>query len=54
MEKKYMVKSMDNGRISRKYYKTENGARKYFNACGSAALFVYDEDTCCYEYVDAR
>ena len=51
---KYMVKTMDNGRAARRYYKTLSGALKFFNSCGSAVLYEYDENTFCYEYVDAR
>lgn len=50
----YMVKTMDNGRVARKYFKTLNGAMRFFNSCGSAALYKYDESTFCYEFVDAR
>ena len=50
----YMVKSMDNGKVTRKYFKTERGAMRFFNSCGSAALYRYDESTFCFEFVDAR
>ena len=52
--KEYMVKTMDSGRTCRRYFKTESGARRFFNACGGAVLYKYDYDTFCYEYVDAR
>ena len=52
--KKYMVKTMDNGTVERRYYTTLNHAMRFFNACGSAILYEYDERTFCYEFVDAR
>ena len=53
-ETKYMVKTMDNGKVERRYYKTLNHAMRFFKACGSAVLYKYDEKTLCFEYVDAR
>lgn len=52
--KKYMVKTMDSGTVERRYYSTIGNAMRFFNACGSAVLYKYDENTFCYEYVDAR
>ena len=52
--KKYMVKTMDNGTVERRYYATLNHAMRFFNACGSAVIYEYDERTFCYEYKDAR
>lgn len=54
MIKKFMVKTLDSGKAVRKYFKTLNGAMRYFNSCGGAVLYEYDESTFCYEYVDAR
>lgn len=52
--KPYMVKSMDCGKIERRYYTTFNRALRYFNSCGSAVIYEYDERTFCYEYVNAK
>ena len=52
--KEYMVKTMDSGETVRRYYKTESGARRFYNSCGSAVLYKYSYTTCYYEYVDAR
>ena len=43
--KDYMVITMDNGSKERRYYKTLNGAKRFFNRCGSACLYKYNPRT---------
>lgn len=49
----YMVMTMDHGKKERRYYKTERGARRFFESCGSAVLYKYNPNTCYFEEVDA-
>ena len=52
--KNFMVKTMDNGKVERRYYKTLARAIRYFESCGSAVLYEYRIETLCYEPLQVR